>query len=101
MGTLYACADLAVMRAGTTSLAEAQLHRVPKIIIPLLITHDQERNAQRYHETYGDIVILQNNDAWTHHLAYALDSLTQKKQASTNETFDDPRARIRQTLTRV
>ncbi|MCS6982848.1 MAG: glycosyltransferase [Candidatus Absconditabacterales bacterium] len=98
MGSLYACADLAIMRAGTTSLAEAQLHHVPKIILPLLITHDQERNAQRYHKTYGDIVILQNNDSWIQDLTHILDSWTQKKQHTDHNTYDDPRSRIRDTL---
>jgi UDP-N-acetylglucosamine:LPS N-acetylglucosamine transferase len=99
MGSLYACADLAIMRAWTTSLAEAQLHRIPKIIVPLLITHDQERNAQWYHDMYNDIVILQNNPNWTHHLTYILDSWTQKKQHTDHDVYDDPRARIRHALT--
>ncbi len=47
------------MRGGTTSLAEAKLYKIPLIIVPLPVTHDQHTNALYYQKIYMDIICPQ------------------------------------------
>ena len=75
MGRLYRKADTALVRAGTTTLAECKLFDLPLIIVPLPITHDQANNAQYYVDHYGDTVLDQNNPDFLSHLAKSLASI--------------------------
>ena len=75
MGRLYRQADIALVRAGTTTLAECKLFHLPLIIVPLPITHDQAKNAQYYADHYGDTVLNQNNQDFLTHLQKSLASL--------------------------
>lgn len=61
MGYRYARADMAIVRGGTTTLAECKLFDLPLVIVPLPVTHDQATNAQFYVENYQDICISQND----------------------------------------
>jgi UDP-N-acetylglucosamine:LPS N-acetylglucosamine transferase len=61
MGLLYAQSDMAIVRGGTTTLAECKIFDLPLAIVPLPVTHDQAKNAQYYVEKYQDICISQNN----------------------------------------
>jgi UDP-N-acetylglucosamine:LPS N-acetylglucosamine transferase len=81
MGNIYLLADWAIMRAGTTSLAEAQVFGIQKVIIPLTITHDQAKNAQWYKKNYNDIVIDQHDDNWKQNLETVIDTIVKKKNS--------------------
>lgn len=48
IGALYLQSDIAITRAGTTSLAEQELFDLKLIMIPIPRTHDQLDNAKRY-----------------------------------------------------
>ena len=48
MGEYYLNSDIAITRAGTTSLAEQQLFDLKLIMIPIPWTHDQKDNAKWY-----------------------------------------------------
>lgn len=79
MGLLYAQSDIAIVRGGTTTLAECKIFDLPLAIVPLPVTHDQAKNAQYYVEKYQDICISQNN----HHfidLLYDVIIHTKKKE---------------------
>jgi UDP-N-acetylglucosamine:LPS N-acetylglucosamine transferase len=78
MGNLYAQSDMAIVRGGTTTLAECKLFDLPLIIVPLPVTHDQAKNAQFYVEKYQDICISQNSDTFEQSL-YESIIKTQKK----------------------
>lgn len=61
MGKRYARADMAIVRGGTTTLAECKLFDLPLVIVPLPVTHDQATNAQFYVANHQDICISQND----------------------------------------
>ena len=50
IGRLYLHSDIAITRAGTTSLAEQELFDMKLLMIPIPRTHDQLDNAKRYVE---------------------------------------------------
>lgn len=52
---------MAIVRGGTTTLAECKLFDLPLVIVPLPVTHDQATNAQFYVANYHDICISQND----------------------------------------
>ncbi len=60
MWSLYQRADICICRGGTTSLAEMEIFGIRKLIVPLLITHDQQTNAQYYVDHHGDNLIMQD-----------------------------------------
>lgn len=63
MGNLCYHCDIAITRAGTTSLAEQKLYDMKLFIVPIAWTHDQYDNANRYQDNYKDILIDQK-DEW-------------------------------------
>lgn len=63
MGMLCYYCDIAITRAGTTSLAEQKLYDMKLFIVPIARTHDQYDNANRYQDNYDDILIDQK-DEW-------------------------------------
>lgn len=79
MGELYASADLAIVRGGTSTLAECKLFDLPLAIIPLPVTHDQAKNAQYYVDTYKDTMIDQNDPNF---VSLLQDYILQAKQKS-------------------
>jgi UDP-N-acetylglucosamine--N-acetylmuramyl-(pentapeptide) pyrophosphoryl-undecaprenol N-acetylglucosamine transferase len=83
MWHLYAHADIAIVRGGTTTLAECKLFDLPLVIVPLPVTHDQTKNAQYYVENYDDICISQNNPQFIT-LLYTSIVKTQKKHIKWN-----------------
>jgi len=62
MGELCYNCDIAITRAGTTSLAEQKLYDMKLFIVPIAWTHDQYDNAYRYQEHYNDIMIDQKDE---------------------------------------
>lgn len=62
LATLYQYCDIAITRAGTTSLAEQKLRDMKLCMIPLPWTHDQLTNARYYVQEYGDDLIVQDDD---------------------------------------
>lgn len=65
MAALCHIADIAITRAGTTSLAELKLYNIKLIMIPIPWTHDQKYNALRYHRHYEDIILDQKKHNFT------------------------------------
>jgi len=63
----YHC-DIAITRAGTTSLAEQKLYDMKLFIVPIAWTHDQYDNANRYQDNYGDILIDQKDEGFLNKL---------------------------------
>ena len=61
MGELLSMCDVAITRAGTTSLAEEKLFGLKLIMIPIPWTHDQLRNAEYYEKHHGDILVKQDD----------------------------------------
>ena len=54
---LYMRSDIAITRAGTTSLAEQDLFDLKLIMVPIPRTHDQFANAKRYVEHRNGILL--------------------------------------------
>ena len=61
IGRLYLQSDIAITRAGTTSLAEQELFDLKLLMIPIPRTHDQLDNAKRYFE-HKDWILIQQDD---------------------------------------
>lgn len=61
MGTLLYHTDIAITRAGTTSLAEQKLYGIKSIIVAIPWTHDQSTNAKYYVNKYQDISLSQKS----------------------------------------
>jgi len=59
MGMVYNYCDIALKRAGTTSLAEQKLYDMKLLIVPISWTHDQYENAKYYVNHYQDLLIDQ------------------------------------------
>lgn len=68
MGCYYAQADVAIVRGGTTTLAECKIFDIPLAIVPLPVTHDQTTNANHYAREYADSVINQNSPMFVQEL---------------------------------
>ncbi len=83
MWRLYAQSDIAIVRGGTTTLAECKLFDLPLVIVPLPVTHDQVKNAQFYVANHNDICISQNDPNFVSQLAHHI-AKTQPKHT----TFD-------------
>jgi UDP-N-acetylglucosamine:LPS N-acetylglucosamine transferase len=99
----YQYCDIALTRAGTTSLAEQKLRDMLLIMVPIPWTHDQTTNAQRYIEHYGDIMIEQN-EALSHQLDIVFTALrayrktTKHNHTSRLNTIRKPKEKLIQTL---
>lgn len=72
MAALCHLADIAITRAGTTSLAELKLYNIKLIMIPIPWTHDQKHNALWYQKKYDDIVLDQKKHNFTSTLDFIL-----------------------------
>lgn len=83
MWLLYVQSDMAIVRGGTTTLAECKLFDLPLVIVPLPVTHDQAKNAQYYVEQYQDICISQNSEQFVE-LIFQYITKTQKKHSAFN-----------------
>ena len=68
MAALYYRSDIGILRAWTTTLAEATLHRLLLCIVPLAITHDQQKNAQWYKLHHNAWVFSQQKKTFAQHL---------------------------------
>lgn len=68
MGMLCYHCDIAITRAGTTSLAEQKLYDMKLFIVPIAWTHDQYDNANRYKDNYWDVLIDQKDDSFLNKL---------------------------------
>lgn len=62
MGFLCYHCDIAITRAGTTSLAEQKLYNMKLFMVPIPWTHDQYDNAHRYQKQYQDSMIDQRGE---------------------------------------
>lgn len=72
MWTLCYIADIAITRAGTTSLAEQKLYDIPLIMIPIPWTHDQYDNAKYYVKKYWDTMVDQKDEQFLTKLSIAI-----------------------------
>lgn len=96
MSGLYQHCDIAITRAGTTSLAEQKLYDMKLFIVPIPRTHDQYLNAERYEHKYQDIFIDQKSDGFTEtidlilqqHIWYHKKHKHKDIQSSINQTKD-------------
>lgn len=68
MGILCYYCDIAITRAGTTSLAEQKLYDMKLFIVPIAWTHDQYDNARRYEKHYQDIMLDQKDESFLNKL---------------------------------
>ncbi len=75
MWYFYNICDLAITRAGTTSLAEQKLFELKILMIPIPWTHDQYDNANRYVRSFGDILVDQKDKNYQNNLRQAILSL--------------------------
>ena len=89
MGELLAQCDVAITRAGTTSLAEEKLFGLKLIMIPIPRTHDQLKNALYYEKNHGDILVKQD-DSFLLQLPGALEKIQgyKKERNSTSIAAD-------------
>lgn len=83
MWLLYSQSDMAIVRGGTTTLAECKLFDLPLVIVPLPVTHDQAKNAQYYVDQYHDSIVSQNSDQFIQ-LLFQNITKTQKKHSTFN-----------------
>ena len=72
MGVLCAHCDIALTRAGTTSLAEQKLYDMKLLIVPIAWTHDQYQNAERYEKNHNDVLLDQKNEDFLNKLVTEL-----------------------------
>ncbi len=73
MGTLLYYTDIAITRAGTTSLAEQKLYGIKSIIVAIPWTHDQSTNAKYYVNKYQDISLNQKSPNFIEEMAKLLE----------------------------
>lgn len=73
MGRLLYQTDIAITRAGTTSLAEQKLYGIKSIIVPIPWTHDQSTNAEYYVNKYQDIALSQKSKNFVEELSKILE----------------------------
>lgn len=79
MGELLSLCDVAITRAGTTSLAEEKLFGLKLIMIPIPRTHDQMKNAEYYEQHFHDILVKQD-DSFVLSLPAALEKVQGHKK---------------------
>jgi UDP-N-acetylglucosamine:LPS N-acetylglucosamine transferase len=72
IGTLCYICDIAITRAGTTSLAEQKLYDMKLIMVPIPWTHDQYDNAKYYVKKHQDILVDQKNEQFLTNLSLAI-----------------------------
>lgn len=89
MWRLYHRADIAVVRGGTTTLAECKLFDLPLIIVPLPVTHDQQKNAEFYVDNFADTLISQNDPEFVQKLYKSLVNTTSKSIITTTDKIKD------------
>ena len=82
---MYARADLGIVRGGTTTLAECKLFDLPLVIVPLPVTHDQQKNAEFYVTEFGDKLISQNDPEFIQKLHKLLVSIKSKHITSSTD----------------
>ena len=92
IGHLYLQSDIAITRAGTTSLAEQELFDLKLLMIPIPRTHDQLDNAKRYVEHKNWILIQQNDPDFLDQLKNHLLALQSFKKSLSSR---DRKAEIR------
>ncbi|MEI6425764.1 MAG: glycosyltransferase [Candidatus Absconditabacteria bacterium] len=82
MGVLCAHCDIALTRAGTTSLAEQKLYDMKLLIVPIGWTHDQYQNAERYEKNHNDVLLDQRNEDFLNKLVSELKKHKNDKKIS-------------------
>lgn len=82
MGYFYDKCDIAITRAGTTSLAEQKLFDLKILMIPIPWTHDQYDNAARYVRSFNDILIDQKGRDYEINLKQTILSLNGFKKSN-------------------
>ena len=81
MWEYYLTSDIAITRAGTTSLAEQNLFDLKLIMIPIPWTHDQKDNAKWYVKNFDWILIDQDDSKFVENLQNTLISLKDYKKS--------------------
>ncbi len=76
----YASSDIAITRAGTTSLAEQELFDLKLVMVPIPRTHDQKDNAKRYVKHHEGILLEQDDSEFLKKLEKTLISLKSYKK---------------------
>lgn len=89
MWYFYKNCDVAITRAGTTSLAEQKLFDLKIIMIPIPWTHDQYDNAKRYVRSFGDILVDQKDKNYENNLKETILSLNWFKKRSSKKNLKD------------
>lgn len=79
---LCAHCDIALTRAGTTSLAEQKLYDMKLLIVPIGWTHDQYQNAERYEKNHNDVLLDQRNEDFLNKLVSELKKHKNDKKIS-------------------
>ncbi len=98
MWWLYHRADIAVVRGGTTTLAECKLFEVPLVIVPLPVTHDQQKNAEFYVDNFGDTLLSQNDPEFVQKLYKSLVNTSPKSITLTTDKIKDKIAQAKTTI---
>lgn len=89
MWALCAHCDLALTRAGTTSLAEQKLYDMKLLMVPIGWTHDQYQNAQRYVDHYDDVLVDQRHEDFLNKLVVELKKYKHTKKEITENNKAD------------
>lgn len=71
VGTICHYADIALTRAGTTSLAEQKLYDMKLFMVPISWTHDQYDNAKYYVQHHQDLLLDQKKPDFEEQMAQA------------------------------
>ena len=87
MGELLSLCDVAITRAGTTSLEEQKLFGLKMVIIPIPWTHDQLKNAEYYVTHHHDILVKQD-DSFLLHFPMAIEKIVHHKKNWTKENLE-------------
>ena len=77
--------DIAITRAGTTSLAEQDLFDLKLIMVPIPRTHDQFANAKRYVQQRNGVLLDQDSPEFKANLLAELLKLNNFKKTITQK----------------
>lgn len=102
MGMLCYHCDIAITRAGTTSLAEQKLYDMKLFIVPIAWTHDQYDNAMWYQEHCDDVLIDQKEETFLNKLILEIKKYKNFKKILTSQdrlvTISKAKEEIRESI---
>ncbi len=99
MGGLLARCDVAITRAGTTSMAEQKLFGLKLVMVPIPRTHDQLLNAAYYERHFNDLLVKQD-ESFLLSLPIALEKVQGWKKDRSGENVEKEVSKAKEMICR-